>query len=137
MHLVYYATAALEFTGKRRSLQYTKNMSINLTLLHWHQKKSDCGWRLFEKDPGAFNEEVGESSLSFLARHISSQPSRLNDFSTCNSAFQKLGLFHDVLNHIHDLHEIDIKVSRRHVTSDDPSLEQATAFIRHFQHRFV
>src|SRR4051794_38238477 len=102
MHLLFYAIASLEYAGKPRRLQYSK--------------KKDVIWQMFEKDPGVFNEESGESSLSFLSRHIASQPSRYHNFQSANQSFQRLGLF---ISHINDTKE---KTYRRYVTSDDVSL---------------
>ena len=51
-------------------------MLINLMILKYHKLKQDCIWRMFKKDPGVFNEDVGETFLSALARSINGRPNK-------------------------------------------------------------
>ena len=68
--------AQLELPKPGSRSQYTKSMLLNLMILKYHKLKQDCIWRMWKKDPGVFNEDVGETFLSALARSINGRPNK-------------------------------------------------------------
>ena len=64
-------------------------MILNLSYLLYHRRQDSF---VFKKDPSVFNEDVCESSLSHLARAITSRPN-LRVIASANKTFKRLGLF--------------------------------------------
>ena len=96
---------------------------MSLMIMKYNEQNNTYLHRHLQSDPCSLSEEVGETALSFLARDVSSQPSRCS-FKTVERSFTRLGLIHNVLNHIHSISETKAKTNRRHVTSDDPIVQQ-------------
>ena len=70
--------AELELPKPGSRSQYTKNMFINLMLIKYHKNKKDVIWTILKQDPCAFNEDVGETSLSCLTRSTNGVPNKSN-----------------------------------------------------------
>ena len=56
---------------------YTKCMLFNMIILRHQFESQTPVWTLFKKDPSTFNEEIGETMLSVLARSTSGSPNKL------------------------------------------------------------
>jgi hypothetical protein len=56
---------------------YTKCMLFNQLILRYQFMNGTPVWKLFKQDPSAFNEEIGETMLSVLARSTSGSPNKL------------------------------------------------------------
>ena len=68
--------AELELPKPGSRSQCTKNMFINLMLIKYHKNKRDVIWTILKQDPCAFNEDVGETFLSSLARCTNGKPNK-------------------------------------------------------------
>ena len=65
MFRVFFALTSLELP---QGSEYTKNMLMTLTILIWNKQNNTAMWKMFKEDPGAWNEEVGETGLGVLTR---------------------------------------------------------------------
>jgi len=92
MGVLLHAMASLELPKPGSRSQYTKCMILNLSYILYHRRKDSFVWSIFKKDPSVFNEDVCESSLSHLARAITSRPN-LRVIASANKMFKRLGLF--------------------------------------------
>jgi hypothetical protein len=100
MHQLLSAMVYLEPNNGKGKSQYCKCMLMNLLLLHHHRQQDDCVWRLFRQDPGIFNEEVGETALSLLARDTECQVNKRQTIEQVNMAFQRSGLMPAVVSEV-------------------------------------
>jgi hypothetical protein len=98
LHHMLMAMVCLEMDNGSGRSQYCKSMFINLLLLHHHKGMDDCVWQMFRQDPGLFNEDVGETVLSSLARDTECQPNKRSDITQVNRAFQRIGLLPTVVS---------------------------------------
>ena len=70
------ALDAMVFLELPQQSLYTKCMFNMLILRHQFDSRTPV-WTLFKKDPSTFNEEIGETMLSVLARSTSGSPNKL------------------------------------------------------------
>jgi hypothetical protein len=87
------AMASLEMPKPGSRTQYTKCMLLNFSFLNYHRRMKSPVWSLFVKDPGIFNEDVCESTLSVLARTVSNKPN-MRTIDAANKNFKRITLFH-------------------------------------------
>jgi len=92
MLVLFFTMASLELPKPKSRTQYTKSMLLSLSYLLYYRRKKTFVWDLFRNDPGVFNEDVCETSLSLLARAITSRP-KLRELDSANKTFKRLGLF--------------------------------------------
>ena len=90
MHVLLCAMANLELPRPGRRSQYTRSMLINLVHLRHHQESNNVVWQMFSSDPGMFNEDVGETSLSVLARVAEHIPQKGYDIHRCTKHFRRI-----------------------------------------------
>ena len=60
-------------------------------LWNWHKRRNTLTWQMFIADPGAFNEDVGETAFGVLARALTGTPN-LKKLDQCNIMWQRTQL---------------------------------------------
>ena len=118
MYKLLIVMAQLELPKPGSRSQYTKSMMLNLMTLKYHKLKQDCIWRMFKKDPGVFNEDVGETFLSALARSINGRPNK-HDIDYVREQYWMVKTYSVVSDCINRYWGHELQDSRRGIIRDD------------------
>ena len=130
MHKLLVVMAQLELPKPGSRSQYTKSMLINLILLKYHKTKRDCVWLMMKNDPGVFNEDVGETFLSSLARCTNGKPNK-HDIDYVQEQYWMIKTYRSVSDSVnrHWGHDLD-ETRRGEIKDDDPTVVAITAHLR-------
>ena len=131
MHVLLSAMSNLELPRPKSRSQYTRGMLINLVHMTHHKEIDSPVWAMFKSDPCVFNEDVGETALSVLARTAEHIPQKGYLFARCSTHFNRVALL-ATTNESFSTEFVGSPMdgSPNLIDSDTPEVIQTVAFLR-------